>query len=163
MIINILTTENLKRKNKLKTKRELKSKLLIKKLLNQLIIDNNINTDFIPIKLRIKRKYNAKNQSFCRHYFNAVGDTIEQVITIDLNSIKNDRIKKGYQYPNYYNGRPEKLNPIIKNNFKNCLRFIILHEFAHAKYKRLDNYYNTEFNADNFAIDNLEKYGGKIR
>jgi len=72
------------------------------------------------------------------------------------------RIKKGYS-DDYYEGRRQKINNIIHNNKKKCLRFILLHELYHHKQrhfqKKGSDYPRAirEREADDFAINTLQK------
>jgi hypothetical protein len=89
-------------------------------------------------------------------------------ITLDLPSIYKDRIKNGYG-ASYYTGRGERLNFVIGNK-KLALRFVILHELGHCINEDKDraenkdniydkNCYNTELQADNWALKQLKKEG----
>jgi hypothetical protein len=128
-------------------KRIAKRNILIKKLVKNL-------ADGLPIKYRIQKNIQAGGR------FNVYSNKV----TISPYNIRHYRIKEGYgDICDYYKNRGQKLNPYVLNNYKICLRFIILHEIGHAyfwkkyiSYKRFDiwqdNLARRELYADNFAL-----------
>jgi len=142
-------------------KRKLKQTKLIKKLVYNIVKDNNIDIKNIPLKIGI---YKNRLYSSCISYYHNNNDVKRQKIIIGLYGVKYNA-KKGYT-DSYYIGRGQKINPIISHSIKKSLRFVILHEVKHAidirQYKR--NYRNTfneakrEAICDSFGIDNIKKY-----
>ena len=110
--------------------------------------------------LSLKNKY-AKNLPIELEIFDSGlpcnlcfhGDT--EIIKIDYTQIKR-RVKEGYSN-DYYLFRSQKLNPIIKNNKHNAIRFILLHELKHAIDYQVYKIKQAEVRADNFAIKKLKE------
>ena len=141
-------------------KRILKRKKLVKKLFNRILIDNNVDIDLQKIiELGFRDNVGA---SQCRCFSNHYTQELTKVkIVIDLKSIVK-RIKQGYS-DKYYEGRKNKLNPLILNNRKRHIRFVLLHELKHAIDRKEIGYEYVNWNcekvekrADDFAIERLK-------
>ena len=135
--------------------REAKRKKLIQKLFRNLAIIT-LGVKYQEVKLKFK--YDDSDLSN-RFWFR------KKLVEFSPKSV-NYRIKDGYN-DGYYNGRKEKLDKIIHNNKKNCIRFIMLHEIYHYKQfyfdKKTVSYpkQKRELEADNYAITTLKKEGIK--
>lgn len=148
----IFTWRNDTRKNR--QKRILRRNNLIKKLIANL-------ADGEKIRYRIQK--NIQSGGRYNLYSNKV--------TISPYNIRHYRIKDGYKGAgDYYINRGSKINPYILHNYKNCLRFIILHEIGHAKFcKKYIGYKNFDIwagkqkrherFADAYALRQLKKRG----
>ena len=143
-----------KAKIQLKKKRILKRNLLLKKLIADL-------ADGLPIQYRIQKNINSGGRYNAYH----------NKVTISPENIRHYRIKNGYgNNGDYYKNRGDKLNPLLLNNYKAFLRFIILHEIGHAKftlkYGGFKNFTKWHFDiarrekyADVYALRQLKKRG----
>jgi len=153
-LINQETIDKVKARRKLKTKRINKSKKLIKTMVSDLIEEHGIDTKKIPLKVTFYNDH--ESGSHCRSWISREdGRVLKQRINIDMVSLKRF-FRWGYDN-DYYKGRAEVLNPIVKKNFKKTLRFIILHELGHVIDRRITKRAGdgSEKIADDFALKNL--------
>jgi hypothetical protein len=128
-------------------KRALKRKVYIRKLFRHYLTKVNL-----PVDLRIIDRDDLTKGYSCSKRNRITG---RQFIVIDLPSIYNDRVKKGYGI-SYYKNRDNRLS-FVKGNKKLALRFVILHELGHSILRGTGR--NSEFNADSYAIDILNNEG----
>ena len=150
-----------------KAKRINRRNALIKKLFDNCkkVIGYN---ESIPCKLRISKR-SATNRT--NRWYNRYTGEVKHVITLNTRLLREGRIHTGYS-GSYYEKRGEKLNHLVIGNYKKCLRFVILHELAHAHFNnkyiavlnRPQNDYNTvrgkirnEKYADNLALRYIDK------
>ena len=124
---------------------------LIQKLFTKLSIIT-LGVKYKEVKLLINYNKNKKTSQYC-----------DKVITLSYYGVKYFA-KNGYSN-NYYQGRHEKINAIVKNAIKTELRFVLLHELYHFKQrviqrKSYDYCINSrreiEEDADDFAIDKIK-------
>lgn len=145
-----------------KKKRIAKRNKLIKKLILKCKNVSGYNFD-IPLKIRIAK---SQKGNFNRLYMDWQYNPLYNIVTINPDTIKYNRIHAGFTVDGYYKGRHEKINRYVLNNYKSALRFVILHEIGHAffncKYRNYKGISNIplkrkELYADNFAKRYIKK------
>jgi hypothetical protein len=112
-------------------KKIIKRDKLIKKLVRHYLNDSELNSDLI--KCRIKKLHSGVAGRMI-YYFDNHKNITKASIILNPYIIRNDRIIYGYPKNSYYLNRDIKINPLIINNYKQALRFIILHEIGHLKF-----------------------------
>ena len=137
--------------------RALKRKAIIRKIFKRYI--RQAGLEKITGLRIIDRDDFSRGSCYCRHYYDG-----KFKIVLDMVALYNTRIKWGYS-DDYYPGRHNRLSFIIGNK-KLAFRFALLHELGHAinscgyvinSREELES--NTEVNADNYAIRQLQKDG----
>ena len=128
--------------------RALRRKKLIRKLFFNYVKNSGVDE---KAGLRIiDRDDFSIGSSYVRHYYSG-----RFKVVLDLVSLYNQRIYWGYS-GDYYPERPERL-AFIKGNKKIALRFVLLHELGHILLELAGD--NTEYKADSYAIEQLQKEG----